>query len=89
MISIIAYSDPCTIEICPDGKLIGKAGYANEDIDQGKWWIENECWHRQWSRWAWGETGIYHVRLDGDVIKLFDEDGWLIDRYVAQKEEKQ
>jgi GntR family transcriptional regulator/MocR family aminotransferase len=89
MISIIAYGDPCTIEICPDGKLIGKAGYANEDIDQGKWWIENECWHRQWSRWAWGETGIYHVRLDGDVIKLFDEDGWLIDRYVAQKEEKQ
>ena len=23
---------------------------------------------------------------DGDVIKLFDEDGWLIDRYVAQKD---
>jgi hypothetical protein len=32
-------------------------------------------------------VGIYDVRLDGDVIKLFDEDGWLIDRYVAQKEE--
>ena len=23
----------------------------------------------------------------GDVIKLFDEDGWLIDRYVAQKDQ--
>jgi GntR family transcriptional regulator/MocR family aminotransferase len=87
MISIIAYGDPCTIEICPDGLLVGKAGYASEDLDQGKWWIENERWHRQWSRWAWGEVGIYDVRLDGDVIKLFDEDGWLIDRYVAQKEE--
>jgi GntR family transcriptional regulator/MocR family aminotransferase len=83
---IIAYGDPCTIEICPDGTLVGKAGYDNEDIDQGKWWIEGDRWHRQWSRWAWGESGIYDVRLDGDVIKLFDEDGWLIDRYVAQKE---
>ena len=85
MTSIIAYGDPCTIEICANGSLIGKAGYADEDEDQGKWWIENERWHRQWGRWAWGETGIYNVRQDGDIIKLFDEEGWLIDRYVAQK----
>ena len=86
MISIIAYGDPCTIEICPDGSLIGKAGYANEDTDHGTWWIENNRWHRQWSRWAWGEVGIYDVRRDDDLIKLFDEDGWLIDRYIAQRE---
>jgi GntR family transcriptional regulator/MocR family aminotransferase len=86
MISIIAYGDPCTIEICEDGTLVGKAGFADEDIDQGKWWIENDRWHRQWSRWAWGETGIYDVRQEGDIIKLFDEDGWLIDRYVARRD---
>jgi GntR family transcriptional regulator / MocR family aminotransferase len=85
MVSIIAYGDPCTIEICSDGSLVGKAGYASEDLDQGKWWIENNRWHRQWDRWAWGETGIYDVRIDGDVIKLFDEEGWLIDRYVEQE----
>ena len=31
MISIIAYGDPCTIEICEDGSLVGRAGYAGED----------------------------------------------------------
>ena len=84
MVSVIAYGDPCTIEICDDGSLIGKAGNASEDLDEGNWWIENERWHRQWSRWAWGETGIYDVVREGHNLKLFDEDGWLIDRYIPQ-----
>ncbi len=85
MICTIAYGDPCTIEICPDGTLIGIAGNAGEDRDEGRWWIENNRWHRQWSRWAWGEAGVYDVRLDGDIIKLFDEEGWLIDRAVLRR----
>ncbi|MBN7796338.1 PLP-dependent aminotransferase family protein [Parahaliea mediterranea] len=85
MICIIAYGDPCTIEICPDGDLVGIAGYSNEDRDSGQWWIANNRWHRRWSRWAWGETGVYDVRLDGDIIKLFDEDGWLIDRAILRR----
>jgi GntR family transcriptional regulator / MocR family aminotransferase len=84
MVSVIAYGDPCTIEICEDGSLVGKAGNAGEDLDRGEWWIENERWHRQWGRWAWAETGIYDVRREGSVLKLFDEDGWLIDRYIEQ-----
>ena len=84
MLSIIAYGDPCTIEICADGSLVGIAGRAGEDVDQGKWWIENDRFHRQWQRWAWGETGIYDIRREGEQLKLFDEDGWLIDRYVEQ-----
>ncbi|RLQ23408.1 aminotransferase class I/II-fold pyridoxal phosphate-dependent enzyme [Seongchinamella sediminis] len=86
MVSIIAYGDPCTIEICDDGSLVGKAGYAAEDRDQGQWWIEEDRWHRQWGRWAWGETGIYDVRREGNILKLFDEDGWLIDRYIPQRD---
>ena len=39
------------------------------------------------SRWTWGEIGTHDVRLDGDIIKLFYEDGWLIDRHVEQKVE--
>jgi len=84
MICIIAYGDPCTIEICPDGTLVGIAGYSNEDRDNGQWWIAGDRWHRRWSRWAWGETGVYDVRLEGDVIKLFDEEGWLIDRAILR-----
>ncbi len=86
MVCIIAYGDPCTIEICADGSLVGIAGYAGEDLDSGEWWIDDDRWHRRWSRWAWGETGSYDVRLDGNIIKLFDEDGWLIDRAILRTE---
>src|SRR5690606_15335843 len=85
MICIIAYGDPCTIGIHHGGRLVGIAGYSNEDRDEGEWWIENDRWHRRWSRWAWGETGVYDVRLDGDIIKLFDEEGWLIDRAILRR----
>lgn len=84
MTSIIAYGDPCTIDICQEGGLKGNAGYTSEDTDEGWWWIEDDRWHRQWTRWAWGEIGIYDVRREGTTLKLFDEDGWLIDRYIPQ-----
>ena len=63
---------------------MGIAGRAGEDVDEGRWWIEGDRFHRQWQRWAWGETGIYDLRREGEQLKLFDEDGWLIDRYVEQ-----
>ncbi len=85
MICIIAYGDPCTIDIRADGSLVGRAGYADEDTDDGSWWIEDDRWHRRWSRWAWGETGSYDVRLEGEMIKLFDEEGWLIDRAILRR----
>jgi len=34
------YGDPCTIVIQSNGLLVGRAGYANEDCDRGRWWIE-------------------------------------------------
>ena len=82
---LIAYGDPCTIEICQDGTLVGRAGYANEDCDTGKWWVEGDCWYRQWNRWAWGEVGVYHVRAEAGHIKLFDEDGHLIENAIIKK----
>jgi GntR family transcriptional regulator/MocR family aminotransferase len=82
---LIAYGDPCTIELCPDGSMIGRAGYANEDCDTGRWWVEGDRWYRQWSRWVWGETGVYHVKMDGKHIKLFDEGGHLIENAILKK----
>lgn len=84
MLTPVAYGEPCTIEICSDGRLIGKAGYANEDCDTGKWWVEGDCWYRQWTRWAWGDVGIYRVLMDGEVFKLFDERGRLIDQGILR-----
>ncbi|MFT7129741.1 MAG: GntR family transcriptional regulator/MocR family aminotransferase [Gammaproteobacteria bacterium] len=35
----IAYGDPCSIDLRADGTMIGRAGYANEDCDTGRWWV--------------------------------------------------
>jgi len=85
MLSLIAYGDPCTIELKADGNMLGKAGYASEDVDTGTWWVTEEKWCRKWSRWAWGETFEYHVRMDGETIKLFDEEGRLIERAILRE----
>ncbi len=82
---LVAYGDPCTIELCDDGRMIGRAGYANEDCDEGRWWVEGEFWYRQWSRWAWGEVGVYRVKMEGVNIKLFDKEGRLIENAVLRK----
>ncbi len=82
---LVAYGDPCTIELCEDGSMIGRAGYANEDCDEGRWWVDGEFWCRQWGRWAWGEAGIYRVKMEGDNIKLFDKEGRLIENAVLRK----
>ena len=85
MLTPVAYGEPCTIEICSDGSLLGKAGYANEDCDMGRWWVEGDLWYRQWTRWAWGDVGVYRVVMDLTIFKLFDENGRLIDQGVLKK----
>jgi GntR family transcriptional regulator / MocR family aminotransferase len=73
------YGEPCTIELKPDGELVGRAGYANDDCDRGRWWIENDRWSRQWEQWAYGEVNAYRVVLEGDQVRLFNNDGLLVD----------
>ncbi|MGK0498396.1 MAG: GntR family transcriptional regulator/MocR family aminotransferase [Oceanicoccus sp.] len=87
MFTPVAYGEPCSIELYADGSLVGKAGYANEDCDTGKWWVEGDHWCRQWSRWAWADIGIYQVVMDDEIFKLFDEQGRLIDQGVLKKTE--
>ncbi|HEY0938484.1 MAG TPA: PLP-dependent aminotransferase family protein [Steroidobacter sp.] len=73
------YGEPCTIELRAGGELIGRAGYANEDCDRGRWWIEDDRWFRQWQNWAYGEAlGLFTV-IDGDQVRWFNTDGLLID----------
>ena len=86
MLSLIAYGDPCTIELRADGTMLGKAGHADEDVDTGTWWIKGDKWCRQWSRWAWGEAFEYNIVMDGETIKLFDEEGRLIERAILKKQ---
>lgn len=76
------YGEPCTIELAPDGSMSGRAGYANEDRDTGRWWIEDDVWHRQWSSWAYGEPVGFHTVLEGRTVKWFAADGRLMDSGV-------
>jgi GntR family transcriptional regulator/MocR family aminotransferase len=73
------YGWPCTYEYHPDGSMIGRRGFANEDQDQGRWRVEGDRWFRKWDRWVYGEEKGYFVVIDGDKIKFFNEDQQLVD----------
>lgn len=76
------YGEPCTIRVCRSGELIGMAGYANDDPDRGRWWIDGDRWYRQWGHWAYGEIEAYAVAVDGDHLYWYDEAGTLVDKAV-------
>ncbi len=76
------YGEPCTIEVRADGALIGRAGYADEDRDSGRWWIEDDRWFRQWNSWAYAEVVGFHTVIDGDQMRWFNAEGQLADTAV-------
>jgi GntR family transcriptional regulator/MocR family aminotransferase len=76
------YGDPCTIEVRRDGTLSGTAGYAGEDCDSGRWWVEGDRWYRQWHSWAYGESLGLHTVIDGDQVRWYRTEGLLIDTAV-------
>lgn len=79
------YGEPCTLEIHADGNLVGTAGYAGEDCDQGHWWVQGDRWYRQWRQWAYGEAAGYAVVVDGDQIRFYGEDGVMVDAAVLTR----
>lgn len=79
------YGDPCTIELLRDGAMRGRAGFANEDRDEGRWWVEGECWYRQWSTWAYGEASGFITRIEGGQVLWFNLQGKLVDRALFVK----
>jgi len=83
------YGEPCTIHLQPDGKLIGRAGYANEDCDSGRWWIEDDRWFRQWENWAYGESLGLITAIDGDQVRWFKQDGLLVDTALIVRGKRQ
>ena len=79
------YGDPATLEVRADGELSGIAGYAGEDCDSGRWWIEGDRWHRQWQLWAYAEPSAYRIVVDGDQLRWYGEDGLLADTAVITR----
>jgi len=73
------YGWPATYVYHPDGAMSGTRGFANEDSDTGRWWVEGDRWFRKWSRWVYGETKGYFIVIDGDKIKFFNDDKQIVD----------
>lgn len=76
------YGEPCTIEVHKNGKLVGRAGYANEDRDEGEWWIEGDRWYRRWNKWAYGEEASFNIRIDGDALYWLNDDNRIVDKAI-------
>ncbi len=76
------YGAPCTIELLDDGAMRGRAGYANEDRDDGRWWIEGDTWFRQWTGWAYGEVSGYRPLIEHGRVHWLNEEGVAIDSAV-------
>jgi GntR family transcriptional regulator/MocR family aminotransferase len=73
------YGWPATYIYHPDGTMSGTRGFANEDSDTGRWWVDGDRWFRKWSRWVYGEAKGYFIVIDGDRIKFFNDDQQIVD----------
>ncbi len=79
------YGDPCTIELHADGRMTGRSGHANEDCDEGRWWLENDLYCRQWQQWGYGEVSKLRVTLDGNRIHWWRPGSlWLVDSGILE-----
>ena len=46
----------------------GRAGFANEDIDEGRWWIEDDLWCRRWRQWSYGDIARFRTVVEDNQI---------------------
>jgi GntR family transcriptional regulator/MocR family aminotransferase len=76
------YGDPATFELHADGTMSGRSGHANEEQDEGRWWVEGDLWCRQWNEWAYGEQGRYYIALKGQQLKIYDTERRLVDSAI-------
>ena len=76
------YGDPATFELHRDGTMKGRAGHANEEHDEGKWWIEGDLWCRQWEHWAYGEASSYYITMNGQHLQLYNTEKRLVDAAI-------
>ncbi|MEE9433279.1 MAG: PLP-dependent aminotransferase family protein [Sphingorhabdus sp.] len=83
LLNSTVYGEPCTIELHKDGRMSGRSGYAGEDQDVGRWWIEGDKWVRQWDSWAFAEALAFHVSFVGDTVLWLDDDGHEVDRAIV------
>ena len=76
------YGDPTTFELRADGTMSGRAGHADEEQDEGRWWVEGDLWCRQWNQWAYGEESRYYIARNGQQLKIYNTERRLVDSAI-------
>jgi len=76
------YGDPVTFELHSDGRMNGRAGHANEEQDEGRWWIEGDLWCRQWNEWAYGEESRFYITMHGQHLKIYNTERRMVDSAI-------
>ncbi|WP_068547425.1 PLP-dependent aminotransferase family protein [Thalassotalea crassostreae] len=69
----MVYGVPCTIELKENGRMIGQTFGNDNEVDTGRWWIENGMYYRKWNLWGYGEMRGFYVIMDGNEMKWFDQ----------------
>lgn len=77
-----SYGDPATFELHDNGHITGRAGHANEDCDEGRWWVEGDLWCRQWAHWAYGEPSRYYITMSDQHLRIYNTEKRLVDSAV-------
>ncbi len=67
-----SYDNPYTVWFLPGGRLDGVAGKADEFVDGGEWWVEDNYLCRRWNVWLDGATGCYQVVINEGTIYWLD-----------------
>jgi GntR family transcriptional regulator/MocR family aminotransferase len=78
------YGDPAIFELDANGAITGRSGHADEEQDEGRWWVKGDRWYRQWKHWAYGEARGFYIRKKGQHIKIYNSDRRLVDSAVIQ-----
>lgn len=85
ILSKTVYGQPLTIDLFDDGTMVGYAGFANEERDEGRWWVEGDQFCRQWQQWSFSEPRKFFTVIEGDQVRWFDDQRVYIDSGVLRK----
>lgn len=81
------YGQPLTIDLLPDGRMVGHAGFANEEQDEGRWWVADDRFYRQWHSWSYGEVMSFYTVVEQDQVRWYDHEHRFIDSAIMRHQQ--
>ncbi|MEM7291842.1 MAG: hypothetical protein AAF420_00440 [Pseudomonadota bacterium] len=79
-----SFGNPYRVEYLKDGNMDGVAGFNNEYVDTGRWWIDGDKFCRQYSTWFEGVAGCYGISVEGDSVRFHGDDGNVLSESILE-----